>query len=43
MKDTKQIAEEHAEWFSQTMKEIVKITYKTAFIHGVKHGEEKAQ
>ena len=30
------IAEEHAEWFAR----IAKAIYKTAFIHGFKHGGE---
>ena len=38
-----EMAEEHAEWFAESMKQIVKIAAKTMFIHGHKHGKEEAE
>lgn len=34
-------AEEHAEWYANHFKKIVKLVYKDAFNHGMKHGRDK--
>ena len=37
------IAEQHASWYSENIKKIIKHVYKDAFIHGWKHGQEDAR
>jgi len=40
MKDIKQIADEHATWYSENLSYIIKKVYHDAFLHGFKHGKE---
>lgn len=39
--DFEGLAEEHADWYSETFAKFVRRVYKDAFIHGYKHGIKK--
>jgi hypothetical protein len=36
-------AKKHADWFANTLRDIIRVVYETAFLHGAKHQKRLQQ